>query len=683
MRILFKLLMKLAIFVGLVKLSALGLKHGFGVSSGGSGSLGNVGADGAPVTQEESDLRVTVLKSAGRLVTGQASRNELAKELSDKLYGQRGDPSDMQELGIELVAPSGSAPAPPSGGNTAAAPSPGQPGGKPDHASGAKPGENQAAGTVAPPKGSVPGTSGQMPVGTLPGGPELISGKGKKALAELWPRMKGYAAELSAIPVVFIGMIWVARVRRRRMEAGFVPDYMAVLPESDSEKYTMKHRVHTLTPEEFELLVAVIYQRQGYRISMPSALNRGRSSRFKLARKSERLLVQTHNFKNFYRIEVKLVQELHEAMMDANMTGGLFVASCGYTWDARHFAKTRNIKLISAKTLDILLTEARATPDEKLLTITPWLPKFMTKVEMTTPHCLECGAEMDEVKTGDDSAWLCNQRPECGGRSDVRKYRKGMLVGAQDGGPSAEEAAAPQPGPESAAAVRDKPGSNDQGPQQTKRTAKLPAKEVEASGIPPASSAAPRNPTPKTQVAVAGQTPVPKENEGEEKRAAARIPGATIPEKQPASMLGTTPAKQTPARESAEGKALARSVIPGRLRTPAHVPKGNELKNLPPAPPKAEPVAEDSNPRKKNASKGSTAPAPVVGPKQNGGLLNSVAEEFRRRGFRLEEIPLPTTKPVPGPTQARDASRLPERSKNLAGSRSSEAEPKQKAERGR
>jgi hypothetical protein len=148
-------------------------------------------------------------------------------------------------------------------------------------------------------------------------------------------------------------------------------------------------------------------------------------------------------------------------------------------------------------------------------------------------------------------------------------------------------------------------------------------------------------------------------------------------------MLGTTPAKQTPAREAAEGKALARSVIPGRLRTPAHVSKGNELKNLPPAPPKAEPVAEDSPPREKNASKGSTAPAPVVGPKQNGGLLNSVAEEFRRRGFRLEEIPLPTTKPVPGPAQARDASRLPERSKNLAGSRSSEAEPKQKAERGR
>ena len=426
--------MKLAMFAALVMLSAFGLRHGTSLFTGGSGGPGNLGADGASVTKEESDVTGTVFKSGVRLVTGQASRKELAKELSEKLYGQRGDPADMKELGIELVTPAGNSPAPLVGGNAAGSQSAGKPGDKVEP----KPGENPAAGTAAAPKATLAGTSNASPMA------KLVSGKSKAALSEISQRMKRYSVELSLVPVVFIGMVWVARVRRRKQEAGFVPDYMAALPESDSEKYAMKHRVNALSDEEFELLVALIYQRQGYRVSLSAALSSGHSTRFKLARKSERLLVQCHNFKNFHRAEAKLVQELHEAMADANATGGLFVASCGYTWDARHFAKTKNIKLISAKTLDALLTQARATPDEKLLSITPWIPKFMTKVEVTTPHCPECGAEMDEVKASDGSTWLCNQRPECGGRRDVRKYQKGLRVVAQDGGTSAGTVVTPE-----------------------------------------------------------------------------------------------------------------------------------------------------------------------------------------------------------------------------------------------
>lgn len=482
MRTFFKLLFKLAMFAAILMLSAGGLRKGAGLFNGRSGGGENLIADGGQVTKEESDLTGTVFKSALRLVSGQASKTELASELNEKLYGQRGDPSDMAELGIDLGTSKEGSPVPPKGENVAGSKPAAKTGdttelkivensdGKPVE----QPAAGTATGTAAAQKAASPTTKGASPVSKLLQGPELVTGKSKEALGEIWQRMKQYSVELAMVPVVFIGMVWWSRSRRRKREAGFVPDFMATLPESDSETYFMKHRMDSLSDEEFELVVAIIYQRQGYRISLPAALASGRSSRFKLARKSERLLAQCHNFKNSHRVEVELVRELHEAMADANVTGGLFVASCGYTWDARHFAKTRNIKLISAKTMDALLTQARATKDEDLLAISPWISKFLTKVEMTTPRCPECEAEMDEIKEGDGSVWLCNQRPECGGRRDARKYRKGLRVAAQNDENSADNVVVHQPAKEVVAPEQSEPIQQSRGKESAQMKAVQP-----------------------------------------------------------------------------------------------------------------------------------------------------------------------------------------------------------------
>ena len=675
MRILFKLLMKLAMFAAILMLSAGGLRHGAGLFTGKSGGAGNLIADGGQVTDAESDLTGTVFKSALKLVSGQASRSELSNELNGKLYGQRGDPSDMAELGIELVTPKGGAPVPLGGGNAAGSPSAGKPGDKLDPKLAAKPGQNPAAAQ----KAAVPGTSGAPSAAKLPAGAELVSGKGVAALSEIWQRLKQYTVELSLVPVVFVGMVFVGRVRRRKNERGLAIDFVAALPESDAEKYAMKHQVQSLTAEEFELLVALIYQRQGYRVSMPAALNSGRSSQFKLARKSERLLVQCHNFKHFHKVEVHLVRELHDAMVDANVTGGLFVASCRYTWDARHFAKTRNIKLITAKTLDLLLTKACATPEEKLLEITPWLPKFMTKVEMATPHCPECGAEMDEAKAGDGSAWLCNQRPECGGRRDVRKYRKGLHVAAPDDGTGAGTAVASEPERESVASVQCEAVEKNQKLLQTKQVAQQSGKAPKACSTPSATPGVQRDCASETQVATANQMPGPKQ--------------------QPASLPGTMPTKQTLATESAKVEAVVRDVIPGRTRTPALVKQGIPPSNTQPGSSQPVPTAVEGKPAEKNADAGGAAPAassqgqvpapqppmpdpecvPARGPgaKRNGGLLSNVAEDFRRRGFRLEQKPLTKPKPAPGP--ARGAGSTPQASQKRGSHRLEEEKPKSKA----
>ena len=231
--------------------------------------------------------------------------------------------------------------------------------------------------------------------------------------------------ELSLVPVVFLGMVLVNRIRRRRSHgADFMPSMTGIMPPPESEAFEMKHAVHSLGAEEFELLVALIYQRQGYRVSMPAGVGGGRGGDFTLLRKSERVLVQCKRLDLMYRVPVEKVRELHEAMIVAGLTRGMYVVSCGFTWDARNFAKTRGITVINARTLDELLVAAREKPDEDLLEVSEWMPKLMSKVQLTPPLCPACEAAMDQLNVSNGSVWVCSQRPECRGRRIARKYQK-------------------------------------------------------------------------------------------------------------------------------------------------------------------------------------------------------------------------------------------------------------------
>ena len=147
-------------------------------------------------------------------------------------------------------------------------------------------------------------------------------------------------------------MLLVHGVRRRRrspLDDLVLPDMTALMP-SDSAPYEMTNAVHALKAEDFELLVALVYQRQGYRVSMPAGLSGGRGGDFLLLRKSERLLVQCKNQRQDFRLPVERVRELQEAVETAGATRGLFVTSCGFTWDARNFAKTKGMTVINART---------------------------------------------------------------------------------------------------------------------------------------------------------------------------------------------------------------------------------------------------------------------------------------------------------------------------------------------
>lgn len=373
------------------------------------------GMEAPKFSSDESDLMSAVLQGAMKLLSGTANRTELAGELSDKLYAGRAGKEEMSELGIEIVKAGGDGAANPL--DAVANKSPG--------AANAQPGAKPAAGAAVPPakQAGTPGTPAAKPIAKA-GAPAVANAPGKgseDALAKFLKQAKPYVLELSLVPVAFLVLILMHRIKQRRSRLDDLMPMMAdVQQPSDSEPYDMKHAVHSLSSEDFELLVALIYQRQGYRISMSSAAG----CDFTIARKAERVLVQCKKLSQDHKVPVERVRELHEAMTTAGATRGMFVAPCGYSWDAKNFAKSRGVTLINARTLDELLIAAKETPEEDLLAVANWAPKLLSKVQLTPPLCPACEATMDELTTSNGSAWVCSERPECRGRRSSRKYQK-------------------------------------------------------------------------------------------------------------------------------------------------------------------------------------------------------------------------------------------------------------------
>src|SRR5579871_6559218 len=105
LRLLRKLLMKAVTMVVTVLILGTALRYGqrYILQKQGIQPVGEQ-MKSVKFSSEETDLMSTVFRSAMRLVTGQASRKELAGELSEKLYAGRNS-AENKELGIELVQP--------------------------------------------------------------------------------------------------------------------------------------------------------------------------------------------------------------------------------------------------------------------------------------------------------------------------------------------------------------------------------------------------------------------------------------------------------------------------------------------------------------------------------------------------------------------------------------------------
>jgi ssDNA-binding Zn-finger/Zn-ribbon topoisomerase 1 len=360
---------------------------------------------------------------------------------------------------------------------------------------GAKPPTAQAGGQPgtqpsAKPSSGKPGAPSPAKPGAKPGeppGPNVANHIRTDLLARVWDQSKKYRIEMGLVPVVFLGMVLVHRIRRRNKGDDFFIPMVGMMAPAESEPFDQKHPVHRLGAEEFELLIALIYQRQGYRVSMPAALGGGRGGDFLLLRKSERILVQCKKLDLDHQVPVDRVRELHDSLAAASATRGMYVVSCAFSWDARNFGKAKGMTLINARTLDQLITAAQETPAEDLLDVAQWIPRLMSKVQFTPPVCPACEAAMDQVTASHGAVWVCSQRPDCRGRRSARKYQKPDPAAARKTDPPADPSPAPsvpqratqptaRPATQPAVKSSAQPAPKSAAPPATKPTAKPVAK---------------------------------------------------------------------------------------------------------------------------------------------------------------------------------------------------------------
>ncbi len=403
MRFLFKLCFKLAL-VGAVMLAMIaGLKFGKQYFLPDAGTITKSEVE---FSREESGLMSAFFGGAVRFLTGSASRDEIAGEISDQLLAGRSE-SEMGELGIEYARPDKAEESPSDREArpvVAAAPA----AGKASRIDGALAQLNGAPGTHVP---------------------ALESGH-SNVLARLADTGRENWMELTVVPVVLVGFMVVRRLRKGPAGPDYVPQEMTMQAPVKTDAAQLKHDVYSLNPEQFETLVALVYQRQGYRVSMPAALSGGKGGDFLLQRKSERILVQCKKMSLEHEVPVERVQELQAAVEETGATRGLFVACCDFSWDARYFAKNKGLSLINGFTLDQLISDTKQNAEEDLLRFGGWVAKFSSKLHFTAPECPSCGAVMDRITANGGESWLCSQRPDCRGRRIARKLHPALQIEA-------------------------------------------------------------------------------------------------------------------------------------------------------------------------------------------------------------------------------------------------------------
>lgn len=510
MRLLRRLLIKLFTMVAMIVLMSIAVRFArpyLMKSAGLPEGMPQVEMGTPKFSSEESDLMGAVLKSAMRLLSGSASRNELAGELSEKLYQGRGDAKTMSELGIELIKPgdnpaSGAAPIV-DGKALADAKATPAPGARPAETTPGRVASNSAAAARKL-------NAGDAPTAEAPS----LSKKSTSALDALWLKLKANGLELALVPVALLMMVVVGRFRRKSGPDAFVPAVLAAMPPADTEPYDMKHDVHSMKAEDFEMLVGLIYQRQGYRVLLPAGLGGGRNGDFVLAKKSERILVVCKRLNPSHEVPVEKVRELHDVAAEIGAARAIYVAPCRFTWDARNFARTNRLTLVNGRTLDELILAARKDPEENLLDVSQWASAFMSKVELTPPLCPACEEQMDEVRTSHSSVWVCSQRPDCRGRRSSRNYQKAAPAPKADASTNVEAAPKTEASPKAVAA-----------PQT--ESVRTPAVAAVASKIAVPQAAAPNVTAPPVAAPKAGATAT--EPAAQPTNATAQTTGSTAP----------------------------------------------------------------------------------------------------------------------------------------------------------
>jgi hypothetical protein len=160
---------------------------------------------------------------------------------------------------------------------------------------------------------------------------------------------------------------------------------------------------------QFEKVVGLIYQSQGYRPSRRGGQNPDGGIDLIVEKNGERAAVQCKRWKK-WEVKEPLIREFLGAMTHEGISKGIVVALNGFTLPAKQLAIQHNIDIIHDENLGVMI--AGLAPEDQR--------KVVAMLNDETKHCPKCEATMiwRTPKPGKNWTpfWGCSRYPQCHGR---------------------------------------------------------------------------------------------------------------------------------------------------------------------------------------------------------------------------------------------------------------------------
>ncbi|HXU93178.1 MAG TPA: restriction endonuclease [Gallionella sp.] len=252
------------------------------------------------------------------------------------------------------------------------------------------------------------------------------------ALAPLASVISGFAP-MAALPFLFIAVIAFIRgrqepaavhnhqpVRRVPLNDGSGRYVAMVPPPSDWSLGLLR----SLEWKRFEMVCAEYFRILGKRVETVSHGADGGIDARVYAKDSDVMTFAIQCKAWDGMVGVKPVRELFGVMAHESAGKGIFMATSGFTGDAKQFAAEHQDKLflIDGEKFLTMLSKLPEDKRKKLL-------EFATEGDYTTPTCASCGVKMVR-RTGKGGAfWGCMNYPHCRSTLFV-KNNSGVAVGA-------------------------------------------------------------------------------------------------------------------------------------------------------------------------------------------------------------------------------------------------------------
>jgi len=175
-----------------------------------------------------------------------------------------------------------------------------------------------------------------------------------------------------------------------------------------------------LRRDQFELLVAEIFRRQGCTVELSAAMGAEDAIDLTLRRDSETILVQC-KYWQLAEVGSPEIDEFSAAMISCGAPRGVLVTTGEFTGDARVHAASKSIDLMDGEALKKAIAAA-AKPGENFLAVSGWIEDFIAHARIFDPECPVCQGTMviRHSRAGGPSTWNCRSFPRCPGRREPR-----------------------------------------------------------------------------------------------------------------------------------------------------------------------------------------------------------------------------------------------------------------------